>query len=422
MATTTNTSFPIPPQLECSSTKRALLLNGLLNEPLLVLIGIFAVILVKEFDATAWQISVYTALRPVMSLLAFYLSSYIIGRRDRLIPHLLVTGILCRLPFFLFPWIESGWTMIVCAGFYLLLSHSGLPAWIEILKINLPDQTRGKLFSTSAVLGYVEGLFLAILLGNLLKHEQGSWRWLFPIGAVFGILSILCQARIPIGWKPINIPIKRRSLLRRIVDPCKLAWHLLKRRPDFRRFQLGFMGCGSAIMLIYAIMPHYFIDQLQVSYKDVAIATAFFKAVGYACSSSSWVRRLQTYSIFRASSWIFLCVSCFPALLLISSYTTWALWGAFAIYGVGLAGNHLIWHMSAPLFSAKEDSSLYSSVNVLMIGLRGLIFPMLGGWMGYQFGFYVVLWTSLLMCLASSFYMGWMARLMDLDLHNQNTL
>lgn len=391
----------------CPPTTQALFLNSLLNEPLLVLVGLTAALLVKEFNATAWQISIYTTLRPLMALFSFYLSSFIIGRHDRLIPQLLITGLLCRLPFFLFPWISSAWQVIACAAFYLMLSSSGMPAWIEVLKINLADRDRSRLFSMSSVCAYIVGIILAIVFGNLLKHEHGSWRWLFPLCAMCGVLSLFWQARIPLRTKAVAV-VGAASPRSGFAAPWLAAVRLLTDRIDFRRFQVGFAGCGAAVMLVYAVMPHYLIEHLQVSYKDIAISIAFFKALGYTLTSSLWVKKMQQLSIYKASSLIFLCVSCFP-LLLIASYTyKLALYAAFGIYGVGLAGNHLIWHMSAPFFSRGEDSSPYSAVNVLMVGVRGLVAPMAGAVLGQLLGLQPVLWIATVLCLIAATYMAWL--------------
>lgn len=368
--------------------------------------------MVKEFDASPVQISIYTALRPLMALVAFYLAHFIIGKRERLIPTLITTGILCRLPFFLFPWIKSANAMIACAAFYLILSASGMPAWIEVLKINLSTETRSRLFSLGAVLGYLEGLILAICFGNLLNHEHGSWRLLFPLCSALGIGSLAWQARIPVRWKPYpNLTNSKKSLLHYLIDPCVRSINLLKKNHAFFRFQMGFMGCGSAVMLVYAIMPHYFIDVMKINYKDIALATAFFKAIGYAMSSSKWAKTLNDSSLFQTSFWIFLFVASFPLFLLIAADgNRLALWFAFLLYGIGLAGNHLIWHLSPTFFSGKEDSTPYTNTGTFMVGLRGLIFPLLGVTLGSMLGLKFVLFLAFCLSTVSAFYMRSVAK------------
>jgi hypothetical protein len=61
--------------------------------------------------------------------------------------------------------------------------------------------------------------------------------------------------------------------------------------------------------------------------------------------------------------------------------------------------------MSPTLFSGKEDSAPYSTVNVLMVGLRGMVFPLLGAWIGQVWGIEPVLVISSLMSFAAAFFM-----------------
>lgn len=393
----------------CSSTKRALLLNSLLNEPLIVVLGLVAAMLVKELQASPLEISLFTMTRPVMSLFSFYLASFFLERGTSLKKQLLVTGLLSRLPFLFFPWLDQPWQIILCTGLYMTLSFTGLPAWIEVLKIKLPNEHRSRLFSSSAVGAYIEGLGLAIILGNLLNHVQGSWRLIFPVCALVGLLSLFWQAQIPLRPKAITA-LEGSDFSSRLIRPWKKTFKLLMESPDFLRFQIGFMSCGAAIMLVYAVMPHYFVNHLKVGYKDIAIATAFFKALGYALTSSSWAKYLQRFSLFKVSSLIFLILVLFPLALIAASYDKRLLYVAYIIYGVGLAGNHLVWHMSPAFFSGKKDSSIYSTVNVLMVGVRGMIFPLLGAWMGQVLGIQPVLALSSLMCLLAAVFMHLCAR------------
>jgi hypothetical protein len=360
--------------------------------------------LVKEFHASPFEISLFTMTRPVMSLVSFYLASLLLERGTSLKKQLLTTGLLSRVPFLFFPWLQQPWQIIVCTGLYMTLSFMGLPAWIEVLKRKLPSTERNRLFSYSAVWAYIEGLILAIVFGNLFNHVQDSWRYIFPICALVGIASLFWQAQIPMRSKPL-IPLQGSDLSSRFLRPWKKTFSLLVSRTDFLRFQIGFMACGAAIMLVYAVVPHYFVHHLKVGYKDIAIAIAFFKAVGYTLTSSRWAKTLERVSIFRVSSLIFFVLVFFPLALVAAQYESRLLYLAYAIYGVGLAGNHLVWHMSSTVFSGQQDSSPYSTVNVLMVGLRGIIFPLLGAILSQIWGIGLVLMLSSAMCLSAAFFM-----------------
>jgi hypothetical protein len=42
------------------------------------------------------------------------------------------------------------------------------------------------------------------------------------------------------------------------------------------------------------------------------------------------------------------------------------------------AGSELSWHLSGPIFARDEESSQFSGVNVLTVGVRGCAIPQLG--------------------------------------------
>ena len=61
--------------------------------------------------------------------------------------------------------------------------------------------------------------------------------------------------------------------------------------------------------------------------------------------------------------------------------------------------------MSSTIFSGQQESGPYSTVNVLMVGVRGVVFPLLGAYLGQLWGIEVVLVLASLMCFAAATFM-----------------
>ena len=93
-------------------------------------------------------------LKPLVTILSFYWSAGSVGR---LRANVLGAGLFMRLPFLLCSWFDSVWFIIAAAVNYMLFYRAGVPAWMEILKKNLPPEKRSRLFSWSAAVGYGEG-------------------------------------------------------------------------------------------------------------------------------------------------------------------------------------------------------------------------------------------------------------------------
>lgn len=363
-------------------TRLAVIWNGVLFEPLLTVYGLLAFILRKDLEATIFQIAVLTMLKPVATIFSLYWSSSIYERRDKLRSNVVWAGILCRVPFLFFPFISNVWVLIGCATFYMMLMRAGGPAWMEILKLNLPQKERGKVFSLGSVVGYVEGAFLAIGVGVLLDYNSDFWRWIFPISAVLGIMGVCLQARVPVPLEklPIQRPSpKESSFLEKIFIPWHNAFDLMRNRRDFFRFQLGFMICGFGLMVIQPAIPLLFSDILNLSYKEMVVALSICRGTGYALTSPLWVRMLNRFSLYSFTSVVFLLVALYASLLITSQLHVGLVYLAYFVYGVVLAGNHLAWNLSGPIFAKEKDSSLFSNVNVMTVGIRGCVAPPLGG-------------------------------------------
>jgi predicted MFS family arabinose efflux permease len=135
---------------------------------------------------------------------------------------------------------------------------------------------------------------------------------------------------------------------------------------------------GGGLMIMQPALPTFFLDELNLSYTTLATALAACKGIGFTLTSRFWAGLLDRLNIFRLSSHVTILAALFPLTLLLGkTHPSWV-FAAYLIYGVMQAGSELSWHISGPLFARSEDSSPYSSVNVVSVGLRGLIAPLCG--------------------------------------------
>lgn len=267
-----------------------------------------------------------------------------------------------------------------------MLSRGGMPAWIEVMKQNLPEEKRGKIFSYSSAVSYLEGVLLSIGMGILLDKDQNSWKWLFPIAAAIGLLGIGLKAFIPEKAAKLKPYTALPPLKELIINPWKESWQLVKKDPNFFRFQRGFMLAGSAIMLMQPALPIFFVDYLKITYLDLAIALSVCKGLGFAITSHYWTNLLNKATIYETSNKVFLLLIGFPLFLILALLHPLMLYVAYFVYGIAQSGSHLTWHMSGALFAKDKDSNPYSNVNILTVGIRGAIIPPLGSLLAILFG------------------------------------
>lgn len=383
-------------------TRAAYLWACLLTTPFWVVFNMLPFILYKDLHATPLQITILVTLKPMVSLLSGYWSSAVNKRHDRLVPNVIWARILSHLPFLCFPFIENVWFYIAAFGFYMSLYRGVIPAWMEILKINIPTEGREKVFVWGSFIGYAGNAILPFALGGILDEYTDAWRWIFPATALISLSAIFFKKQIPIEHREDNSPtLPEKSWKETVLEPWKESWELLRRRPDFLRYQIGFMLGGGGIMLMQPALPAYFVDTLKLSYTEMAIAISVCKGIGFALSSPAWTKNMNRINIFTLSSIPPLCICAFAICLGAAHMDVLWLYAAYLFYGVMQAGSEMTWHLSGPTFAGQEDSSGYSSVNVLAVGVRGCVIPPLGS--------LVYLMTNPLTVIAMGGGMCWVA-------------
>lgn len=401
-------AFPkdFPKAFQERRMRGALLWTNLLNEPLFTLYGSLAFILYKDLGASAFTIALLTMLKPVITILSFYWSAGLGGGRLKLKSNVLWAGFWMRAPFLLCPWIDSVWYIVAAAVNYMFFFRAGIPGWLEMIKRSLGNG-RERAFSLTSALGYGEGVILSLAMGGLLDRDPGLWKELFFVAALVGMASLFVQSRIHVEERVEERAVgekgERPTLRELIARPWRDSFRLMRERPDFSRFQWGFMICGFGLMLFQPALPLFAVDHLGISYLEMAAAISIARGLGFVVSSPFWARWLKGDNVLRVSSAVFLAIGSFPIFLSVAGWggLMW-FYAAYFIYGVGQGGSHLVWNMSGPIFAGKEESSRYTGVNVVLAGLRGAVAPPLGGWLSVLCGPVQVLVLGSILCFCSS--------------------
>lgn len=383
-----------------SKTRTAYVATRVLDTPFWGIYNMIPFILYKDLHATPWQLAFVIALKPLVSLLSAYLNSSLKSKRSKLPERIVWMRCISYFPFFLIPFFTSSWFLIFAFGLYMMVAVGLVPSWMELLKLNIPITTRERVFSYTQAFGYIGGGLLPFLFGWLLDSYYEAWRWLFPITAATGLLAILFQRQI---IAPKDVPsLPNTEMGSKVIQPWKEAWALLKRRPDFAHFQMGLFLLGTALMVIQPMLPIYFVDALHLSYMDISIALMFCKGLGFASATPFFSRWMHQLGIFSLTSVISLLGLLFPLCLLAAYFGIGWIYLGYFFYGIMQSGNELVWNMSGPYFAKDENSSDYTSINVISTGIRGAFVPALGSLLASSLGMPFVLGLSGGLCLIAT--------------------
>ena len=369
----------ITEKLRQTRTRFALLWMQLSGEPLIALrSALFPFILYRDFGASPLQLGAFCAIRPVMSLFSFYWSSNLGNQSNKLLSNLMGAWVLARLPFVFIPFATSAWYLLLAEGLFWLFDRAGSPALMEILKLNLPKDTRHKTFSWSFALKWIESIFCGLLFASLLSHNAAAWRGLICLMALVSISSVFVQKRIylPVRDEPQVDP--KLTWQERIVGPWMKSFELLKNRPEFCHFQLGFMIAGFGLMMAVPAITIFTSDVLSATHANVTVARTICMAIGVVISTPFWHRAMSSVNVSKVLGFVAIGFVCYLFSMLMAEVAFGYYFVALLIYGVAQAGSHLLWNLSGPLFARDEDSSQFTMVSILTVGLRGLIAPQLG--------------------------------------------
>lgn len=385
-------------------TRRAILFSSILHEPFSAFFPILPFILLKDLNATAFQIVLLTMLKPLSSIFSFYWSELVSQKRHSLKINLLGAGLIARLGFIMVLFTDNVWLYIAASSVYMLFMRASIPAWMEILRRNLPNKLRERYFALGSAIGYGEGVLIAIAFGWLLDQYFGIWRYLLLASLCIGILGVIVQAMLPMRERSVAVKEKAPSLKKAIVQPWQDCTKLMKTNRDFRNFQWAFMLGGFGLMIIQPVIPIFFSEVLRLSYLDLMVAYSICKGLGFVASSGLWSRFLSIGTVGRFNATVLLGFAIFPMLLILGVRGDLWIYLAFLVYGIAQAGSHLIWHLSGPLFAKEENSARYSGVNIVMVGVRGLIGPPLGGLLAMLLGPISVFMFSIVFGLVAAEY------------------
>lgn len=375
-------------------TKFALVWSSLFNEVFVSFFGLMPFILRKDLLATTFQISLFTMLKPAVAVLSFYWSS---RSTFSLRNNLVIAGVLARVCFLFYPLFNSVWYLIFASAMYMLFSRAAIPSWMEILKLNLDKSVRNRLFSLGSILAYSEGVLIAVFIGASLDTYPNAWKFFFVISTILGLISVYIQIKTPAK----NVVFEKKG----IIKPWKEGFALMKKRKDFALFQIGSMFSGFGIMLAMPSLVLFYADGLKLTHTEITIGRYIFMGLGFVVFSYFWTKAMQKRSLNYLLGYVCLGFALFPFFIMLGAHLKILIYVAFLSYGITQAGSHLLWNLSGPTFAKDEDSSKFSAINVLMIGIRGLIAPLLGGLLCELLGPVPVFVIAIAICLMGSFWM-----------------
>jgi MFS family permease len=385
-------------------TKIALYLSNIIKEPLFCMYNITPFILSTQFLATPFILAVLTAIRPGFTFVAYFWGNSAKGGAKNLRRSILLSSFLSCVLFLFIPLFNSMWLVIISSAFYMIFHRASIPAWMETLKLNIEKEKRAKLFANASSLAFLLGVLLSLKFSPLLKSNANLYKYFYFFSGLIGLFNLWILAKVPINSKNEYIKPKPFSLKEKLIDPLKESIDLLKNRKDFLKFHIGYTFAGAGILLIHPILPVYFKD-LNITLADITKGLLIYKSLGSIVSSPLWGRALAKKSIMKLSFYMTLMVFVSFMILFFAKIHISFLYISYFIYGVSVAGSHILWSLSGPTFSKNDSSVHYSSLNFFILSLRGIAAPFIGSFLALFMPSFGIILVGALTCLYGGFVM-----------------
>jgi hypothetical protein len=385
--------------------------------------GIFPFYLIiarQQLHASSFQISAMVAAPFFGHLLALYWANAMEGRSKMsfavaawtIARALVILTVAAVTPF--------TFTAIFCISQFLI-SAAG-PAYAAIMKDVYPDEHRGRLMGHvrvalalfQIVTTFVAGWALTRYGANSLFHV-GSYQWVFPAGALFGIASALVFSRIK-----TSPPTHEEKSNKTSIGPFLLStFSILKQDNGFRWFALAVFTYGFGALIIAPLQPIYQVDALHITTEQAAVLSNAANLI-WMFSFVFWGKYVDVRSPLKAT-----VVNAFLAILCPLNYfivaffvhaNVWMLLPSAVLTGITNAGIELAYFNTVLEFADENRVSHYQALFYWLLGLRGCVAPFIGGSLITLFaqkgldGRYLFLLAAIIMLIGSAMQVVGMRR------------
>jgi len=349
---------------------------------------LFPFVLAKSLSAPGWLVTLSVLMETSGMVLGIYWGQFMgTGYRRRVLfwgglagRLVVVTALLVTTP---------GQFVLMLAAVYLFISII-YPAQNSILQENIRAERRGEVFGRGAFIQHSVAAACSLAVGHFLDRDPMSFQWIFPVIGVLGFGYPLALATLPRPATPPTdpgagppAPPASRSLAGAILQPFLDARDTFRRDRAYLWYQINFTLYGIAFIMLVPVVPLYLTRELQLEYGDIANARILIGSLGIALLGPVMGRLMDRLHPTRLCALAFGWVVMYPLILALGPEVlgltpVQTAYLAFAIYSVGMAGVNVTWNVGSIAFAPPGKGGHYQGIHVAMVGIRGVLAPILG--------------------------------------------
>ena len=321
----------------------------------------FVPVVARRLGASPFLLSLIVAAPAIGNLIAVLGAHYLQQRRK--LPVMVAAWSIGRGLFLLMLFVTAPVPFVLIVVAHWLIVSLPVTGYVELMRAVYPDAIRGRAMAYVRVGFTACATVMTPLFGQLL--DIGSYQILFPIAALFGILTGVVFGQV-----------KCDEVIAETRHDWLKPWRIFLQDARYRAYSIAFMVYGIGNLLVAPLIPLLLVDELQLSYGEVGWLN-MIGSIFWTASYVVWGRMLDR----RGGLWI---VQINFILTIFVSLAFWAAQDmrlaalAFLFNGIVLAGIDLGWMNAIMQFARREDIGHYAALHAFLVGVRGIIAPFLG--------------------------------------------
>ena len=284
-----------------------------------------------------------------------------------------VLGI-ARALLFLMSFAVNPWLFVIIVLLFWFFEMAGSPAYTGIMKDIYPTEHRGKAMGYVRVEMSLAAVLAAYIGGHLLNIDPQSYRWVFPLGAVFGLLSLASFRKIKVkSDSQVKANHESFSFLKAI--------HIFREDKRFFRYQLIFFISGFGWLLTLPLYPIFVVDVLQLSKATLGQVGALF-SLFWLISFFFWGRYIDKKGPLKARYLTIFLLSLVPFFYFLAyrfpDMGARIIFVAAVFFGLAWGGAELSRFNYIISIAAPDKIQSYWGIDFTLMGIRGIFAPFVG--------------------------------------------
>jgi MFS family permease len=359
-------------------------LSGIIFGVYLTLTAPFIAVIARRLGASTFLISLIISAPFIGQLFSLLWAELM--KNSRKMTFVFWTGILCRGLFILMAFVTDPITYTVIIILQNLIFSGHIPAYAEIIKRIYPEEYRGRAMGYVRIEAQLSVLILSILAGKLL--DLYGYRFIFPIGGLFGVLSTILFCSIKVDEQLNNQTDTNKKL---VFNKNYILFLVL----------LGLCDLGNLIS--QPIYPIFMVDKLNMNNFQVSILT-FFQAGLALLGYNYWGYFVDKKNIIKGILTVILFFSTIPLIYLVVNLfklNFLFLLPSAILMGFAVSGFELLVFNGIFRFAPSELLPSYFALRFVVVGITGIIGPYFGSILMEKLGINYVFIISVLFILTS---------------------